>query len=372
MSKWPTKLVRTTRQYIGNRSSEVNTQARKGLLLLQIKEYIEAPDFQFWHEVERRYNELLALEQDVSDTRMFLLLADAVAEQGLVNESQSLYQSLKVGFFNSQDSKLAELARIADRKMQETKPSDRVFAAIRNQTVATDIDRPAATVGKESDSRREPMTNSDIVSSIEPSTAPSLAPADEVEIDSQLVAKSPLDNSDSTALTDSRLAQSGPAEIPVQVAAKDAGENLTTSEPETNDEVAGSIALDQPRQPEFEPMPIEQSSPALVVSPPRVPSEELANVEVDVVAIEENGEEILVPTEEAPQRLTHRESEPGVDSLPAANTPVQETLSESALASLSPAAIDPRRRTRIRTIKQWLGGRESEFGCIRGRCCKGR
>ena len=124
------ELLRATRRYIGNKNAGINSQAQKGLLFLQVKEYLGSPDEKYWHEVENRFDEVIQMEiENPEDSRNFLRIADAIADRGLMKEAQRLYRLIATNFSGQKDSRLALLGNLAQQKLDQ-RPSDQVFAMI--------------------------------------------------------------------------------------------------------------------------------------------------------------------------------------------------------------------------------------------------
>ena len=114
------ELLRATRRYIGNKNADINSQAQKGLLFLQVKEYLKSPDEAYWHEVEHRFDEVIQSEiENPGDCRNFLRLADAFADRGLSKEAQQLYLLISKNFSTQTDSRLALLANLARQKLDQ-------------------------------------------------------------------------------------------------------------------------------------------------------------------------------------------------------------------------------------------------------------
>ena len=123
------QLVRATRKYIGNKSESIKHQAEKGLLLLQIKEYIASPEREYWEALAKRFDTLLLVDSDSQiASRNYMLLADAVAKSGLFDESQQLYQAINSRLSDHSDSALAYIGTAAADKLKSVRPPDQLVA----------------------------------------------------------------------------------------------------------------------------------------------------------------------------------------------------------------------------------------------------
>ena len=297
------RLVRATRQYIGNKDHEINVEARKGLMLLQVKEYFDSPDKQFWPEIAERFNELIESDDSNSaDSENFLMLANAVAKNGLDEESLQLYESIAGAYAESKDDRLAAIAAKASEKIAARRPSDQVFASVTGsaETKPT-ASESAPDLAAGSDNRIPAVA-------IEQELAAEAIPAKVVD-DSNVVVASAIE--DENAESDVNA---------VRIA----------------DVVAPTDKMDLPE--------IAASSDASGESDPfgRV-------VDMKVETTEEFGAVVVTPSDNAPDRL----ATDGSMAKPITNE-------EKVVASLSPGAIEPAPEPDIETSRIEVTEAESE------------
>lgn len=152
--KMNNELVRATRRYIGHNNASIDTHAQQGLMLLQIREYLGSPETGFWPEISNRFEELLTLErEDPTNSRNFLMIANAIAERGLNNESRDLYRLIHQKFSNNGNFSLASIARLANDKLQELQNNDSEVAVstTANETGLADAPASADSIAVSSD-----------------------------------------------------------------------------------------------------------------------------------------------------------------------------------------------------------------------------
>ena len=134
------QLVRATRKHIGHKSESIKHQAEKGLLLLQIKEYLSSPQQEYWSTVAQRFDKLLLIDSDSqSSSHNLMLIADAVAKQGLTNESQQLYKAISRRLGDHANANLARIGDVAEEKFRLHQPGELVAAATSREQERAEI-----------------------------------------------------------------------------------------------------------------------------------------------------------------------------------------------------------------------------------------
>ena len=125
------ELVRLTRQYLNHNDSVIKKRAQMGLMLLQIRQYIKSPNQEFWPEISGRFHELLTFETNhPGRSRNFLLVADAISNRGLNDESQQLYSLIDEIFSKADNGDLASIGQLAGEKIVIQQPGDQAIAAM--------------------------------------------------------------------------------------------------------------------------------------------------------------------------------------------------------------------------------------------------
>ena len=317
------QLVRTTRQYIGNKDHEINIEARKGLMLLQVKEYLASPDMKFWPEINDRFDELLNAERlNSTDSENFLMLADAVAENGLAQESQQLYESITRAYAKSKDTRLANMAARASEKIAARRPSDHVFASIQSRQPANRSASSPSESGVGGDAAHASLSASQEDSVV----------ANNPVASAQAIQAIP--GNDSTV------------DVATAIETEDVKNGLATKRP------AGAV-MSEDATPELGSPEIAISTPdsvGQVEADPFSPADD-GVADMQVVTSEENGTTVVTPNDSAPDRLALN---------PLVSEPDSKT--DEALSSLTPGEIEPAPEPEIETSKSEVAVTESEWG----------